>query len=149
MVQTRFSMQEALSPEWKCFLEAEGHCYLGETGGLENVPECRGDWRFKDGEGDTLWGLLRSPLWSFQSSSSFSIDRRLFTLDSFWRVSCKAACSVDSCLQWNKSAVVNFNEVVTITAQDERAEGLLAQSFAAMKTHLSCHLKSTESNQSN
>lgn len=82
-----------------CMKEAEGHCYLGKTGGLENVAELRGDWRFRDGEGETLRGMLRSPLWSFQSSSSFSIDRRLFTLDSFWRVSCKTTCSVDSCLQ--------------------------------------------------
>lgn len=84
-------------------LEAGAHCYLGDTGGLENRPELRGDWRLKEWEGeaevgDTLRGLLRSPLWSFHSSSSFSMDRRLFTLDSFCRDSCSTACSVDSCL---------------------------------------------------
>ena len=41
--------------------------YLGETGGLERTPELRGDWRLKEWEGevevgDTLWGLLMSPL---------------------------------------------------------------------------------------
>ena len=71
-----------------CFLEAGAHRYLGDTGALENRPELRGDWRLKEWEGeveegDTLRGLLRSPLWSFHSSSSFSIDKRLFTLDSF------------------------------------------------------------------
>lgn len=74
--------------EMACFLEAGAHRYLGEAGGLENTSELRGDWRLKEREGevevgDTLRGLLRSPLWSFQISSSFSIDRRLFTLDSF------------------------------------------------------------------
>lgn len=74
-------------------MEAGAHRYLGETGGLENRPELRGDWKLKEwagelevGEvevGDTLRGLLRSPLWSFHISSSFSIDKRLFTLDSF------------------------------------------------------------------
>lgn len=67
------------------------------------MPELRGDWRLKawEGEadvGDARRGLLKSPLWSFQRSSSFSIDKRLFTLDSFWRDSCSTACSVDSCL---------------------------------------------------
>lgn len=86
-----------------CLLEAGAHRYLGDTAGLENRPELRGDWRVKEWEGeddvgDTLRGLLRSPLLSFHRSSSFSIDKRLFTLDSFWRDSCSAACSVDSCL---------------------------------------------------
>lgn len=70
-----------------CFLEAGAHCYLGDRGGLEKKPELRGDWKVKECEGevevgDTLRGLLKSPLWSFHSSSSFSMDRRLFTLDS-------------------------------------------------------------------
>lgn len=55
------------SKERVCFLEAGAHRYLGETGGLENRPELRGDWRLKEWEGeevpgDTLRGLLRSPL---------------------------------------------------------------------------------------
>lgn len=99
-----------------CFLEAVGCCYLGETGGLEKTAELRGDWmglvktaelrgdwrprEWWEGEvGDSLWGLLGSPLCSFQMSSSFSIDRRLFTFDSLWRDSCSTACSVDSCLE--------------------------------------------------
>lgn len=66
-----------------CFPEAEGYCYLGEMGGLVNIPEFRGDCSVRDVDGETLRGLLRSPLVSFHSSSSFSIDSRLFTLDSF------------------------------------------------------------------
>ena len=76
--------------------------YLGERGGLEKRAELRGDWKLLacEGEvGDSLRGLPRSPLWSFHSSSSFSMDRRLFTLDSFFRDWCSTACSVDSCLQ--------------------------------------------------
>ncbi len=77
-----------ISPPRVCFLEAGAHRYLGDTAGLENRPELGGDWRLKELErevevGDTLRGLLRSPLWSFHSSSSFSIDKRLFILDSF------------------------------------------------------------------
>lgn len=86
-----------------CFLEAGAHRYLGDRGGLENTPELRGDWKLMEWEGevevgDTLREPLRSPLWSFHSSSSFSIDKRLLTLDSFCRDSCSTACSVDSCL---------------------------------------------------
>lgn len=90
-----------------CFLEARDHRYLGETGELEKTLELWGEWRLKEWEGeckgevevgDTLRGLLRSPLWSFHRSSSFSMDKRLFTLDSFWRDSCSMACSVDNCL---------------------------------------------------
>jgi len=94
------------SKERPSFQEAEAHRYLGETGGLEKTPELRGDWRLKEREGegevevgDTLRGLLRSPLCSFHISSSFSMDRRLLTLDSLWRDSCSTACSVDSCLR--------------------------------------------------
>lgn len=90
--------------EEACLLGAGGLCYLGDRGGLEKMTEPRGDWRLSawEGEeadgGEARRGLLKSPLWSFQRSSSFSIDRRLFTFDSFWRDSCSAACSVDSCL---------------------------------------------------
>lgn len=76
------------SKDGVCFLEAGDRHHLGEPGELEHTAELRGDWRLKDRDGevevgDTLRGLLGSPLWSFHISSSFSIDRRLFTLDSF------------------------------------------------------------------
>lgn len=78
--------------------------YLGDRGGLENRSELRGDCRllmeWEGLMGSTLRGLpTTSPLLSFHSSSSFSMDSRLFTLDSFCRDSCSTACSVDSCLQ--------------------------------------------------
>lgn len=71
--------------------------------GLVKKAELRGDWSLREwceGEvGDILWGLFRSLLCSFHMSSSFSIDSRLFTLDSLWRDSCSITCTVGSCLE--------------------------------------------------
>ena len=66
--------------------------------GLGKEPEFRGDWKGAEGDVGDLLGLHRFPLWSFQSSSSFSMERRLLTLDSFSSDSCRTACSVESCL---------------------------------------------------
>lgn len=73
--------------------------YLGDNGAAAGKEaELRGEPKGEVGE--TRRGLAsRSPLCSFHSSSSFSIDRRLLTFDSFWRVCWSLACSVDSCLQ--------------------------------------------------
>lgn len=60
--------------------------------------EFRGE--LKGEVGERRRGLAsRSPLCSFHSSSSFSMDRRLLTLDSFCSVCWRMACSLDSCLQ--------------------------------------------------
>lgn len=73
--------------------------YLGDRGAAvgkeaEFLGELKGE------VGERRRGLAsRSPLCSFHSSSSFSMDRRLLTLDSFCSVCWRMACSVDSCLQ--------------------------------------------------
>lgn len=74
--------------------------YLGDIGVVEKEAEFRGEG--KGEEGERRRGLQRSPLCSFHSSSSFSIDSRLLTFDSFCRVCCNTACSVESCLQSNR-----------------------------------------------
>lgn len=62
------------------------------------MAEFRGE--LKGEVGDRRQGLgSKSQFCSFQSSSSFSMDRRLLTLDSFCRDCCSTACSLDSCLQ--------------------------------------------------
>lgn len=76
--------------------------HLGETLGLEKEPELLGDWKGMAEDVGDLLGLHRSPLCSFHSSSSFSMESRLLTFDSFSSDSCKTACSVDSCLQDKK-----------------------------------------------
>lgn len=74
-------------------------CHLGDTVGLEMEPEFLGEGKgMGEVVGDSFLRLHRSPLCNFHRSSSFSIDRRLLTLDSFSRDSCKTACSVESCL---------------------------------------------------
>lgn len=73
--------------------------HLGETLGLGKEPEFLGDWKgIAEDVGDLL-GLHKSPLWSFHSSSSFSMESRLLTFDSFSNDSCRTACSVESCLK--------------------------------------------------
>lgn len=73
--------------------------YLGDKGAAvgkeaEFLGELKGE------VGERRRGLpSRSPLCSFHSSSSFSMDRRLLTLDSFCSVCWSLACSEDSCLQ--------------------------------------------------
>ncbi len=54
--------------------------YLGDIGVVEKEAELRGE------EGERCRGLQMSPLCSFHSNSSFSIDSRLLTFDSFCRV---------------------------------------------------------------
>lgn len=73
--------------------------YLGDSGAaVGKEAEFRGEP--KGDVGERRRGLAsRSPLCSFHSSSSFSIDRRLLTFDSFCSVCCSLACSLDSCLQ--------------------------------------------------
>lgn len=73
--------------------------YLGDKGAVAGKEaEFRGE--LKGEVGERRRGLAsRSPLCSFHSSSSFSMDRRLLTFDSFCRVCWSMACSVDSCLQ--------------------------------------------------
>lgn len=73
--------------------------YLGDKGAaVGKEAEFRGEPKGEVGE--RRRGLpSRSPLCSFHSSSSFSMDRRLLTLDSFCSVCCSLACSLDSCLQ--------------------------------------------------
>lgn len=73
--------------------------HLGEMLGLEKEPEFLGDWKGMAEDVGDLLGLQRSPLCSFHSSSSFSMDNLLLTFDSFSRDSCSAACSVESCLE--------------------------------------------------
>ncbi len=81
----------------------EGLCsclgYLGDKGAaVGKEAEFRGE--LKGEVGERRRGLAsRSPLCSFHSSSSFSMDRRLLTLDSFCSVCWRMACSLDSCLQ--------------------------------------------------
>lgn len=73
--------------------------HLGETLGLGKEPEFLGDWKgIAEDVGDLL-GLHKSPLCSFHSSSSFSMESRLLTFDSFSNDSCRTACSVESCLE--------------------------------------------------
>lgn len=73
--------------------------YLGDkVAAVGKEAEFRGEWKGEVGE--RRRGLAsRSPLCSFHSSSSFSMDRRLLTLDSFCSVCWSTACSLDSCLQ--------------------------------------------------
>lgn len=70
--------------------------------GLGKEPEFLGDWKGMAGDVGDLLGLHRSPLCSFHSSSSFSMESRLLTLDSFSSDSCRTACSVESCLEDTK-----------------------------------------------
>lgn len=73
--------------------------YLGDNGAaVAKEAEFRGEPKGEVGE--RRRGLAtRSPLCSFHSSSSFSMDSRLLTFDSFCSVCCSMACSLDSCLQ--------------------------------------------------
>lgn len=73
--------------------------YLGDNGAaVAKEAEFRGE--LKGEVGERRRGLAsRSPLCSFHSSSSFSMDSRLLTFDSFCSVCCSMACSLDSCLQ--------------------------------------------------
>lgn len=72
--------------------------YLGDKGAaVGKEAEFRGE--LKGEVGERRRGLpSRSPLCSFHSSSSFSMDRRLLTLDSFCSVCWSLTCSLDSCL---------------------------------------------------
>lgn len=76
-----------------------GEGYLGDNGAeVGKLAEFRGELKGEVGERRQGLGS-RSQFCSFQSSSSFSMDRRLLTLDSFWSDCCSTACSLDSCLQ--------------------------------------------------
>lgn len=73
--------------------------YLGDNGAVVGkVAEFRGELKGEVGERRQGLGS-KSQFCSFQSSSSFSMDSRLLTLDSFCSDCCSAACSLDSCLQ--------------------------------------------------
>lgn len=71
--------------------------------GLGKEPEFLGDWKGMAADVGDLLGLHKSPLCSFHSSSSFSMDSLLLTLDSFSSDSCRTACSVESCLKDKKA----------------------------------------------
>lgn len=86
--------------------------YLGDKGAaVGKEAEFLGELKGEVGEGRR--GLAsRSPLCSFHSSSSFSMDRRLLTLDSFCSVCWSMACSLDNCLQretesYERAAVIH------------------------------------------
>lgn len=80
-----------------------GRHHLGEMLGLGKEPEFLGDWKGMAEDVGDLLGLHRSPLCSFHRSSSFSMESRLLTFDSFSRDSCRTACSVESCLGGKKA----------------------------------------------
>lgn len=76
-----------------------GKGYLGDRGAaVGKVAEFRGELKGEVGERRQGLGS-KSQFCSFHSSSSFSMDRRLLTLDSFWSDCCSTTCSLDSCLQ--------------------------------------------------
>lgn len=79
-------------------LPASGRRHLGDTLGLGKELEFLSDWKGTAGDVGDFLGLHKSPLCSFHSSSSFSMERRLLTFDSFSKDSCRTACSVESCL---------------------------------------------------
>lgn len=90
-------------------LPASRRRHLGEMLGLGQEPEFLGGWKGTAADVGDLLGLHRSPLCSFHSSSSFSMDSLLLTLDSFSRDSCRTACSVESCLEDKKRATNHVN----------------------------------------
>lgn len=89
------SLCEASVRRWR----EPGQGYLGDKGAVVGkVAEFRGELKGEVGERQQGLGS-KSQFCSFQSSSSFSMDRRLFTLDSFCSDCCSTACSLESCLQ--------------------------------------------------
>lgn len=76
-----------------------GEGYLGDSGAaVGKAAEFRGELKGEVGERRQGLGS-KSQFCSFHSSSSFSMDRRLLTLDSFCSDCCSTTCSLDSCLQ--------------------------------------------------
>lgn len=92
--------------------------YLGDNGAaVGKEAEFRGE--LKGEVGERRRGLAsRSPLCSFHSSSSFSMDSRLLTFDSFCSVCCSMACSLDSCLQGETESRETGSKDVTLRGND-------------------------------